>query len=980
MNSPAPYTPFLMEMRNQVELAAPDFAHWLSAISTASAADPALMESIEAYASQIERIGQTAEMLGMPGLCAWCGYLNTALMEVVLLEGDARKNAARHLEAWPALMGNYLADPLNIDASLALVDYFSGMTLSPLLDDATSAQLIEQLATPPVLPDELMPDENAEPVALSEADVSLIVPEDADSNVFQAFMDEAPASLDEFARFTSAIAAGRASAEDIRNAKRIAHSFKGSANIIGIRGVATLGHHIEDILEYFEKNPVQPPRALGKTLQQASDCLAQMIAYLQGDEAAPEDAYEILLAVVAWGNQIKSGQINEADEIAEPLALSEPSITTESTPAQSATAQSATAERAPILAAPTTDDKPSDDKVGKAALPSESEQTNLRVSVKAVDEMFRLSGEMTTKISQLEAQIKALSARAQNLLAQNLTVQQRVLDIEKLVLLRGISLNTSSGAEDDSVFDPLEMDRYNELHGATRALVEVTTDARDVAIDIEDNIVDLSTEIMRQGQIGRDLQYQVISTRMTPVSSLLPRLNRNVRQTCQQTGKEAELVVTGSEIMVDGEVLNKLADPLLHILRNAIDHGIELPEDRLRAGKLPIGKVQMNFARQGSTISVSIQDDGRGLDFLRIREKAVARGLINAWQALTQAELSRLTLLPGFSTKDTVSEISGRGVGMDVVASRLAELKGTVEINSETGHSCTIVLRFQASLVTQHALLVEATQQVFAIPIHHIVQAIPPNTGNIEMQGEVWKLALREGIYPLRELVVLTGYPSNNPSLATLEALPKVLIRTEGGNVAVVVNRVIDSRELIVKGMGKYLPRVHGILGATLMGDGAVVPLLNIPELLSEPIAMSHAAAELAESARRQVRRILVVDDSHSVRKSLGQLLTDASFEIATASDGMEAIRMLEKFQPHVICTDLEMPNMNGLELTTHLRQRDDTKNIPIIMITSRSMDKHREQAERAGVNFYVTKPYTDVNLLRQINLAFQRVTAASEV
>jgi len=232
----------------------------------------------------------------------------------------------------------------------------------------------------------------------------------------------------------------------------------------------------------------------------------------------------------------------------------------------------------------------------------------------------------------------------------------------------------------------------------------------------------------------------------------------------------------------------------------------------------------------------------------------------------------------------------------------------------------------------------------------------------------------------LRELVVLTGYPSNNPSLATLEALPKVLIRTEGGNVAVVVNRVIDSRELIVKGMGKYLPRVHGILGATLMGDGAVVPLLNIPELLSEPIAMSHAAAELAESARRQVRRILVVDDSHSVRKSLGQLLTDASFEIATASDGMEAIRMLEKFQPHVICTDLEMPNMNGLELTTHLRQRDDTKNIPIIMITSRSMDKHREQAERAGVNFYVTKPYTDVNLLRQINLAFQRVTAASEV
>ena len=977
MHSPAPYTPFLLEMRNQVELATPDFTHWLSAIATASAEDFALMESIEAYASQLERVGQTAEMLGMPGLCAWCGYLNAALMEVVVLEGDARKNAARHLEAWPALMGNYLADPLDIDAAQALVDSLSGMTLSPLLDDVTRAQLITQLVTPPVLPDELMQDVNAEPVALSEADVALDVSEDADINVFQAFMDEAPASLDEFARYTSAIAAGNASTEDIRNAKRIAHSFKGSANIVGIRGIAVLGHYTEDILEYFEKNPVQPPRALGKTLQQASDCLAQMIAYLQGNEAAPEDAYDILSAVVAWGNRIKLGQINEADVITDPLVINEPGEINEP-PAISElliTTQPVTAARAPIAAAPAIDDKP-----GKATLPSESEQANLRVSVKAVDEMFRLSGEMTTKISQLEAQVKALSARAQNLLAQNLTVQQRVLDIEKLVLLRGISLNTSSGADDDSVFDPLEMDRYNELHGATRVLVEATTDARDVATDIEDNIVDLATEIMRQGQIGRDLQYQVISTRMTPVHSLLPRLNRNVRQTCQQTGKEAELVVAGSEIMVDGEVLNKLADPLLHILRNAIDHGIELPEERLQAGKLPIGKIQMRFARQGSTISVSIQDDGRGLDYLRIREKAVARGLINAWQALTQAELARLTLLPGFSTKDTVSEISGRGVGMDVVASRLAELKGTVEINSEAGRGCTIILRFQASLVTQHALLVEATQQIFAIPIHHIVQAIPPNTGSIEMQGEVWKLALREGIYPLRELAVLTGYPSSNPTLAMLEARPKVLVRTEGGHVAVLVDRVIDSRELIVKGMGKYLPRVHGILGATLMGDGAVVPLLNIPELLSEPLAISHAAAELAASARRQVRRVLVVDDSHSVRKSLGQLLTDASFEIATASDGMEAIRMLEKFQPQVICTDLEMPNMNGLELTAHLRQREDTRNIPIIMITSRSMDKHREQAERAGVNFYVTKPYTDVSLLHQINLAFQRVSQASEV
>jgi CheY-like chemotaxis protein len=442
------------------------------------------------------------------------------------------------------------------------------------------------------------------------------------------------------------------------------------------------------------------------------------------------------------------------------------------------------------------------------------------------------------------------------------------------------------------------------------------------------------------------------------------------------------LVITGGEIQVDGDVLNKLADPLLHLLRNAVDHGIELPEDRTAAGKPVAGTINLDFSRQGSGIVVTIRDDGKGLDYERIRAKAIDRELIRADQQLTRPELARLVLLPGFSTREQVSEISGRGVGMDVVATRLANIKGTVELSSEPGHGCEVVLRFQASLATQHSLLVEAGKQIFAIPIHYIKEAFPGGLGQVKQvkaskepigSGEdEWHFIIRDESFAIRELAPLTGLPSPSPNTEHFSVMPKVLIRTLDGTMAVLVDRLIDSRSVMVKNMGKYLAHVHGISGVTIMGDGALVPLLNLPELLAEPIAVTAAAADLAAAARLQARRILVVDDSLSVRKGLMQLLQDAAYEVKGAGDGMEAIRALESFEPHLVCTDMEMPNMNGMELAQHLRMEEATRHLPIIMITSRSTEKHREQAMRAGVDFYLTKPYTDADLLKHVHNALQ--------
>lgn len=952
-------TPFFFEMRKELAQTTADFERWTIAMSTAANEDPQLMEALEDYATQLERIGQTAELIGLAGLGAWCAALNGILPGIIFLQGDVRALVCQHLAIWPVLVDGYLQDPENFNASMALAEYLSNPLFAQSFDESARLDLIELLTSPPLVPEELVAqlDEADIPASVSIEDISLAVPENADREVYDAFLDEAPGSVEQFAVLTSRIAAGHADIDDMRSAKRIAHSFKGSASIVGIRGVAALGHHTEDVLEYFEKNPVRPPRALGRSLVMASDCLAQMVGYLRGDEDEPENSFEVLNQIVAWANKVKSGDIanmtDDGDVEVQPTSHDVPQ------PEVSAVLPARGAQAGPV--------------------PEIEAQATLRVPVNTVDEIFRLVGEMTAVIARVESQVANVTARAAALLSHNYAVRQQVTDIEKIVMLRGLSLARTDTGKDGS-FDPLELDRYTELHGVTQALVEVAADAREMTGSLESGVASLRNEVVQQANINKELQYQVAATRLAPASVLTARLMRNVRQTCQQTGKQARLVITGGEIQIDGDVLNKLADPLLHILRNAVDHGIELPEERTIAGKPPEGTVKLDFSRQGSGIIVTIRDDGRGLDYARIRAKAVERNLIRGEQQLTYPELARLVLLPGFSTRDQVNEISGRGVGLDVVASRLANIKGTVELGSEPGNGCEVVLRFQASLVTQHTLLVEAGKQVFAIPIHYIKEAFPAGLGRMhyaETAGEKntgsagWQFIMRDESFPLHDLSLLTGYPSPPPGSERFAAMPKVLIRTIDGIKAILVDKLIDSRSVMVKSMGKYLPRVHGISGVTILGDGSLVPLLNVPELLASPIAVK-AAADLAVAARRRVRRILVVDDSLSVRRGLMQLLQDAAYEVKGAGDGMEAIRVLKSFDPHMICTDLEMPNMNGMELAQHLRLGKSTQHLPILMITSRSTEKHREQALRAGVNIYLTKPYTDTDLLRHVHAALQ--------
>jgi chemotaxis protein histidine kinase CheA/ActR/RegA family two-component response regulator len=1038
--------------RGELESVVPNLQESYAEVVQANGSTDAIAAPLEAYAGHLGRIRDTAQLLGLVGMVATCDIVNESL---TVAAGSPDTNWAElrdFFDGWPALTLAYLNGTTEIGNCTKLAAHFA--TAPAAIDSAGKGNLVELLLSAPTLDSALTADEGPKrPTVAQDAEVSIEVPSDVDQSVFDGLMQDAPGHAAELTELIGKIAAGTATTAELVHAKRIAHTFKGSAHIVGIKGLAHIAHHTEDILEYFEREQVKVPPAICQVLINVAFCLEQMTSALLGEDDPPTNALEVLQSVLDWANRIDRGELDEMEHDASEMVEEAPASTAsldfspdpaptiapsetqdlapigDAAPADSATldveldalldgetppAMAAPPEPAefdldqllagtgaaptaplPIDTAPLTlkapkvptmpltrtmplGTKPAAGKESTEATPAgqgESGGSNLvaqqalRVSVKTVDELFRLTSELSIKVGQLQAVLKSTTQHSRQLLTQNLAVQKRVFELENLVDVRGLAAmrtrgdNTRTGG-----FDPLEMDQYNELHSVTRSLAEETADVRTLSAALEEDIAKLTSVYLQHDRIRKDLQYITTSTRMAPIKSLLPRLSRNVKQTCQATGKKADLELEGGDTLFDGEVLSKLADPLLHLLRNAVDHGVETAEERALVGKPDVARIRLSFTRHGQSVVVRCTDDGRGLDFARIRAKAIERGLIQADRVLEERELARLILLPGFSTKDRVSEISGRGVGLDVVHDRVQSLKGTIEIRSNgSGQGTTFEMRIPASLVSVHALLVQASGQQYALPTHTIEQAFAPEAGEyVDIAGEM-HFKYRERLYPMRKLSELGGIGHHGDKQIELNDYSVVLVRGDEKTVAILVESIVDGRDLITKDMGKFVRRVRGVAGVAILGDGVVAPLLDIPEMLRSPVAaQGHGHAGGLAAPVEQVR-VLVVDDSLGVRRSLMQLIGDSGFDCQSANDGVEAVQAIEKFKPHVVITDLEMPNMNGLELTTHLRKRPDTRDLPIIMITSRSQAKHRDLAEKSGVSVYLTKPYGDTELMTHI-------------
>ncbi|WP_456049268.1 Hpt domain-containing protein [Acinetobacter halotolerans] len=604
------------------------------------------------------------------------------------------------------------------------------------------------------------------------------------------------------------------------------------------------------------------------------------------------------------------------------------------------------------------------------------EQNNemIRVSAEVIEKMIDLSGENAINRSRIEMDLGQLGGTLteMELAIKRLADQLRRMEgeLESQIIAR-------HGGEDARYadFDPLEMDQYSSLNQLSKSLAESASDLVDFKTTLSEKIRDTEGLLLQQSRIQAEIQESLMRTRLVPFSRLLPRLQRIVRQTASTLNRPTELVVNNTEGELDRSILERLVSPFEHMLRNAIDHGIEDREQRLLVKKPETGHIVLNIGRQGTDVVVSFSDDGKGIDVNRIKDKAIQTGLMTKEQKLDQDEILQFIFHPGFSTAAQVTQISGRGVGLDVVQSDIKALGGHVSVSSIFGKGTTFTIRVPTTVAVSDALMVKAGDQQFAFPLAQIdrIVRISPMALEQYFDSQEDYFNIDQERYRLRYLSeFVAGQPIPRLS-GIVHSLPVLLIKgAQGQTTALLIDQLIGSRgQIVVKPVGQQFSSIGVIAGATILGDGQVCLILDGQNIARQAQSTPRAkqADETYTKQRYDERRlIMIVDDSVTVRKVTSRLLERQGYDVVTAKDGVDAIEQLETIKPDLMLLDIEMPRMDGFEVTNLVRHHEIHRNLPIIMITSRTGEKHRERALSLGVNQYMGKPFQEETLLENID------------
>ncbi|TFG67436.1 MAG: hybrid sensor histidine kinase/response regulator [Anaerolineales bacterium] len=524
-------------------------------------------------------------------------------------------------------------------------------------------------------------------------------------------------------------------------------------------------------------------------------------------------------------------------------------------------------------------------------------------------------------------------------------------------------------ATGDSNFDPLEMDRYSLIQQLSRGLAETSSDVDSIKTLIQGLVRDADSLLVQQGRAASGLQAGLMRTRMVPFSRYVQRLSRVARQISLETGHRTEIRVEGAGAELDRQVVEKMLPCLEHMLRNAVIHGIEPPVERLRSGKSQTGTLTVTLKREGSQVIIEVGDDGRGLDLEAIRSRAVQRGLVRSEQILTMEQAIQLVFEPGFSTAESVTQSAGRGVGMDVVASQVRKLGGSVSLRTVPGQGTIISTRLPFSMAISQAMIVRVADELFAVPLPTVegVVRIP----RVELEN---KLAYTEDAfmesgghaYRIQYLAQFLGLHAA-PLPEEEQSIPLILVRAGESSAALIADQMLGSREIVVKSVGPQLATIQGLAGATILGDGRVALILDAPSLLRSHGNLPTDLTIADASMERHQTLVMVVDDSITVRRVTQRLLERNGMKVITASDGVDALEQLQEHRPDVMLLDIEMPRMDGYELASSIRKDVRLASIPIIMITSRVGQKHRAKAIEIGVDDYLGKPYQESQLLDAI-------------
>jgi chemosensory pili system protein ChpA (sensor histidine kinase/response regulator) len=589
-----------------------------------------------------------------------------------------------------------------------------------------------------------------------------------------------------------------------------------------------------------------------------------------------------------------------------------------------------------------------------------------RVDAEVLEHLLNSAGEISIFHSRLSQQISQIQFNLEELGQTVVRLRDQLRNLELATEAQILYLHQSEIAQDED-FDPLELDRYSRIQQLSRALAETASDVSSLKALLQTLTGDAEALLVQQARTATELQDGLMRTRMVPFQQHAYRLARLVRQTATENGKQAELSVRGGGEL-DRQVLEKMLPPFEHMLRNAVIHGIETPADRQAAGKPAAGNVTVDLRREGSEVAIEVIDDGRGLDVVSIKRKAVELGLVEAVTDVTDEEAMQLILRSGFSTADRLTQAAGRGIGMDVVANEITKLGGTLRIDSTVGQGTSFTVRLPFTLAVTQALIVRAGHELYALPLPTVEGIIRISCQEFEEKMAEGEPSIEYGgqMYSFRHL---GQYLNLGPSriLEDEERISIILVKAGENSTALITDEMLDSREIVVKPVGDHLSSIRGISGATILGDGRIVVILDVGALVRSARPRIEPLGTLTEAVPDQPLA-LVVDDSITMRRVTQRLLERHGMRVVTAKDGVEAIGVLEDHRPDIILLDIEMPRMDGYEFATHVRSSPDIAQLPIIMVTSRVSDKHRARAIELGVNDYLGKPYQENELLDAVN------------
>jgi len=770
---------------------------------------------------------------------------------------------------------------------------------------------------------------------------------------------------------------GNNNPEEINKLFRAIHTVKGSAAQVGLKRLGAIAHRVEDLIGRIRDGELDPTPQVIDLCLVSTDVLKKTLQKQWADDAEMRTGVDSLLAQIAEFAPLDADEAGQAQSAQETAGA-------ETSTALAARAQVSDKQQQTVAAA----------------------AKSVRISLARLDRMMNTVGElvinrtrMVGRVAELERLVETLSFSKQRLQGKVAEFQEKY---EYNKLASGSfgapqqqaptrQMLTSAAAGDTSFwseFSELEMDRYDDVNILSRSMTEISADVNEVLGQLGGFIGRVEGDIDEFTKLAHHLQDEITAARMVPIGTLYSRLSRAVRDAAKSADKLVELELFGSETELDNNIIQQISDPLVHLLRNSVAHGIEFPADRTAAGKAETGRVTLRAYHRGNHIYIEVEDDGRGIDYDRVRQAAIERGLVSPETAdrLTERDLREMLFHPGFTTAPSKTELAGRGVGLDVVRANLNTLNGEIEIQSTSGQGTKFTLKVPLTLIISPALFVRCGTANFAIPLAVVEEIRRIRADEIEDVGGKLLTKVRDVVTEVVRLDTYLGLPALEPINGYFRM---VVANADNRQVGVIVEEVVGKDEIVIKSLGEYLRRVKLFPGTTIASDGSLILLIDLNRMVaSEPnerralqatpsaarvfapgsaaIAKGTIPTEAIDRVQHE-RVIIVADDSISVRKFVGRMLEKSGYRVMLASDGLEAAELIAQHGCHLVITDLEMPRMTGYELMAQMRQSPTTRRIPVMVVTSRAGAKHRDRAMKEGAVAFLTKPVQEDQLIAAV-------------